>query len=35
MLTLGRHPNGFLGQSLNDGTTVFLVILLDKTFSVG
>ena len=27
--------NGFLGQSLNDRTILFLVILLDKTVSVG
>ena len=34
-VSLGRRPNGFLGQSLNDGTILFLVILLDKTVSVG
>ena len=27
--------NGFLGLSLNDRTILFLVILLDKTVSVG
>ena len=27
--------NGFLGLSLNDGTLLFLVILLDKTVLVG
>ena len=32
---LGRRPNGFLGLSLNDGTILFRVILLDKTVSVG
>ena len=32
---LGRRLNGFLGLSLNDGTILFLVILLDKTVSVG
>ena len=31
----GRRLNGFLGLSLNDRTIVFLVILLDKTVSVG
>ena len=31
----GRRPNGFLGLSLNDRTNLFLVILLDKTVSVG
>ena len=31
----GRRPNGFLGLSLNDMTDLFLVILLDKTVSVG
>ena len=31
----GRRPNGFLGLSLNDRTILFLVILLDKTVSVG
>ena len=30
----GRRPNGFLGLSLNDGTILFLVDLLDKTVSV-
>ena len=34
-LLLGRRPNGFLGLSLNDRTIIFLVILLDKTVSVG
>ena len=29
-----RRPNGFLGLSLNDGTILFLVILLAKTISV-
>ena len=33
-LTEGRRPNGFLGLSLNDGTIIFLVILLDMTVSV-
>ena len=32
---IGRRPNGFLGLSLNDGTILFRVILLDKTVSVG
>ena len=32
---LGRRFNGFLGLSLNDGTVLFLAILLDKTASVG
>ena len=31
----GRRPNGFLGVSLNDRTFIFLVIILDKTVSVG
>ena len=31
----GRRPNGFLRLSLNDGTMLFLFILLDKTVSVG
>ena len=31
---LGRHPNGFLGLSLNHWTILFLVILVDKTVSV-
>ena len=26
-MTVGRRPNGFLGLSLNDGTTLFLVII--------
>ena len=30
-----RRSNGFLGLSLNDGIILFLVILLDKTVSVG
>ena len=33
--TLGRLPNRFLGLSLSDRTILFLVILLDKTVSVG
>ena len=33
--TAGRRLNGFLGLSLNDRTIIFLVILLDKTVSVG
>ena len=33
--TRGRRPNGFLGLTLNDRTILFLVILLDKTVSVG
>ena len=33
--TLGRRLNSFLGLSLNDRTILFLVILLDKTVSVG
>ena len=28
---MGRRLNGFLRLSLNDGTILFLVILLDKT----
>ena len=32
---LGRRPNDFLGLSLIDRTILFLVILLDKTVSVG
>ena len=31
----GRRLNDFLGLSLNDRTILFLVILLDKTVSVG
>ena len=31
----GRRLNGLLGLSLNDGTKSLLVILLDKTVSVG
>ena len=31
----GRRLNGFLGLSLNDRTILFLVMLLDKTVSVG
>ena len=31
----GRRPNGFLGLSLHERTILFLVILLDKTVSVG
>ena len=31
----GRRPNGFLGLSLNDRTILFLVILFDRTVSVG
>ena len=31
----GGHLNGFLGVSLNDMNIIFLVILLDKTVSVG
>ena len=31
----GRRLNGFLALSLNDRTILFLVILLDKTVSVG
>ena len=34
-ISLGRRPNGFLGLSLKDRTVLFLVILLDKTVSVG
>ena len=30
----GHRLNGFLGRSLNDGTILFLVILLDETVSV-
>ena len=33
--SLGRRLNCFLGLSLNDRTIIFLVILLDKTVSVG
>ena len=29
------RPNGFLGLSLKDRTILFLVILMDKTVSVG
>ena len=32
---LGRRLNGFLGLSLNDRNFQFLVMLLDKTVSVG
>ena len=32
---LGRRLNGFLELSLNDRTILFLVMLLDKTVSVG
>ena len=32
---LDRRPNAFLGQSLNDRTILFQVILVDKTVSVG
>ena len=32
---VGRCPNGFLGLSLNDRPILFLVILVDKTVSVG
>ena len=32
---LGRCPNGNMGLSWNDRTILFLVILLDKTVSVG
>ena len=35
LLRWGRRPNGFLGLSLNDRTILFLVILEDKTVSVG
>ena len=31
----GRRLNGFLGLSLNDRTILFIVILLDKTVSIG
>ena len=34
-VTKGRRLNGFLGQSSNHGSILFLVILLDKTVSVG
>ena len=34
-MLLGHRLNGFLGMSLNDGTIIFLVILLDMTVSVG
>ena len=34
-IVTGRRFNGFLGLSLNDGTILFLAILLDKTVSVG
>ena len=33
--TAGRRLNGFLGLSLKERTILFLVILLDKTVSVG
>ena len=32
---VGRRLNGFQGISLKDRTIIFLVILLDKTVSVG
>ena len=32
---LGRRLNVFVGLSLNDRTILFLVILVDKTVSVG
>ena len=35
LLILCSSPNGFLGLSLNDKNILFLVILLDKTVSVG
>ena len=31
--SVGRRPNGFPGLSLNDGTILFLVILLDNSLS--
>ena len=31
----GRRLNGSLGLSLNDRTITFLVVLVDKTVSVG
>ena len=34
-LSKGRRLNGFLGLSLNERTILFIVILLDKTVSVG
>ena len=33
--TKGRHLKGFLGLPLNDRTILSLVILFDKTVSVG
>ena len=35
VLPSSRSPNGFLGPSLDDRTILFLLILLDKTVSVG
>ena len=35
LMPQGRRLNGFLGLSFSDGTTLLLVILLDKTESVG
>ena len=32
---IGRRLNGFLGLPLNDWTIIFLVILFDKTVSIG
>ena len=34
-ITRGRHLKGFLGLFLNDRAILFIVILLDKTVSVG
>ena len=33
-MRIGRRLNGFLGLALDDGTIIFLVILLDETVSV-
>ena len=35
IVTKGHRPNGFLGLSLINRAILFLVILLDKTVSVG
>ena len=35
MMVVGRRPNSFQELSLNVRTILFLVILLDKTVSVG
>ena len=35
LVIIGRRPNTFLGLSLTERTILFLVILVDKTVSVG